>query len=130
MERVKVMYEEDGTITVKYDENKRPLKFTVFYVETELGLQRLGQIIAFVQSAANHPKHLAKMTEPKFYALIERLATMACREFRPTTNWGITKPRVRAIVHFTLTKAIEAGEWPERYVFDPDALVQVDWYDE
>ncbi|GAA0134737.1 hypothetical protein YSY43_15770 [Paenibacillus sp. YSY-4.3] len=107
--------QENHITIIKYAENKRPLKIEpfIFHYAGDRGI--LSEVISFVECESNAPHHLAKMEEAKFYALVERLATMACRRFSPTANWGVTKPEIRGIVLFTLQAAVAAGTWPESY---------------
>ncbi|MFD2615705.1 hypothetical protein [Paenibacillus gansuensis] len=106
---------EDGFTYVTYAPNKRPLKLAVYWVTDEMSADILRQIIEFVTRMANKPVHLRNMEPPKFWALCERLATMYCRTYSPTTNYGITKPEIRAAVYFVMLAGITAGEWPEKY---------------
>lgn len=111
-----VSISQEGHVTiVKYAEDKRPLKIAPYIARSAADRGILWEIINFVEANANAPHHLAKMEESKFYALIERLATLACRKFSPMANWGVTKPEIRGIVLFTLRAAIAAGTWPETY---------------
>lgn len=111
-------------IEVKYAEDKRPLKITAYYIDSEEDFHRYNSIRRFVENASNAPEHVAKMSEAKFFALVELLSTLACREFSPTTNWGVTKPAVRGIVLFVLYAGIKAGKWPTRYEMTETTFVQ------
>lgn len=116
--------EKDGFTYIEYAEGKRPLKLAVYvidHIEREVYLRRM---LKFIEATANAPAHLAKMEKPKFFALVERLATMVCREFSPTTNWNVTKPETRGIVLFTLYSGIQAGTWPEEYEISDKTFVQ------
>lgn len=114
MSQVEISQEERVTI-IKYAEDKRPIKVEPYIVRYDGDRGILWEIINFVEANANAPHHLAKMEDAKFYALVERLATLACRKFSPMTKWGVTKPEIRGIVLFTLQAAVAAGTWPETY---------------
>jgi len=111
-----VTISQDKHVTiVKYAEDKRPLKIVPFIARSDADRGILWEILTFVERESNEPHHLARMSEPKFYALVERLATLACRKFSPMAQWGVTKAEIRGIVLFTLKAAIAAGTWPETY---------------
>jgi hypothetical protein len=109
---------------VKYAEDKRPLKIEPYIVRNDGDRGVLWEILTFVEANANAPHHLAKMEESKFYALVERLSTLACRKFSPMAQWGVTKAEIRGIVLFTLKAAIAAGTWPESYEVSQETFVR------
>jgi hypothetical protein len=113
---------------VKYAEDKRPLKIEPYIVRNEGDRGVLWEILTFVERESNAPHHLAKMEESKFYALVERLATLACRKFSPMAKWGVTKAEIRGIVLFTLRAAIAAGTWPDSYEVSRDTFVRFGGY--
>lgn len=120
-----VTISQDKHVTiVKYAEDKRPLKIVPYIVRNDGDRGVLWEIILFVEANANAPHHLAKMEESKFYALVERLSTLACRKFSPMANWGVTKPEIRGIVLFTLKAAIAAGTWPDSYEITRNTFVR------
>lgn len=120
-----VSISQDGHVTiVKYAEDKRPLKIVPYIVRNDGDRGVLWEILTFVEANANAPHHIAKMEESKFYALVERLATLACRKFSPMAQWGVTKAEIRGIVLFTLRAAISAGTWPESYEVSRDTFVR------
>ncbi|WP_410770120.1 hypothetical protein [Fontibacillus sp. BL9] len=111
-----VSISQEGHVTiVNYAEGKRPLKVAPYIARNAADRGILWEILTFVERESNEPHHLAKMEDAKFYALVERLATLACRKFSPMTKWGVTKPEIRGIVLFTLRAAVAAGTWPESY---------------
>ncbi|MCM3272962.1 hypothetical protein [Paenibacillus elgii] len=118
------VYYEDGSTFVQYAEGKRPLRFVVYVINSPESDTYLDTIIDFVIATANKPEHIAKMEPGKFYALIERLATMFCRAYSPTKNHGITKAEIRAVVYFVLNNAVKAGKWPAEYVITDKTAVQ------
>lgn len=122
---MKVIQNEDGYTYVTYREDKRPLKLAVYVIDDVERGAYFERIESYVKQAANAPVHLANMEQPKFYALVERLATMVCREYAPTANWGVTKPEIRGAVYYVLSAAIEVGTWPDRYVTSDKTFVQV-----
>lgn len=107
--------QDEYVIIVKYAEDKRPLKIEPFVINSAQDREIVSQVIGFIESESNAPHHLAKMEEPKLWALVERLSVMACRRFSPAANWGVSKQEIRGIVLFALRAAIAAGEWPESY---------------
>jgi len=115
---------EDGFTLIEYAEDKRPLKVGVYVIDSFDRDMQLNRIVRFIEANANAPVHIAKMEPPKFYALVERLATMVCREILPTRNWGITKPEIRGAVLFVLYEAIEAGKWPVEFETNRTTFVQ------
>ncbi|MNJ63086.1 hypothetical protein D3C77_589590 [compost metagenome] len=122
---------QDEHITlVKYAEDKRPLKIEPFIINYEQDIRILQQMFTFIIREANEPNHLCKMEVSKYYALIERLAIKACKEFSPKQNWGLTKPEIRGIVLFTLQEAIAAGEWPDEYTITESTFVREGDYNE
>ncbi|TLS53387.1 hypothetical protein FE782_03705 [Paenibacillus antri] len=125
---MEISHDQDGFTYIKYAENKRLLKLTVYWidgVESEMFLQT---IIRYVTTVANHPKHIGKLEPAKYWSLVERLATMFCKSYSPTTNYGVTKPEVRGAIYFVLQAGIKAGEWPEDFEVTPGAFVQY-WED-
>lgn len=114
----------DGSTNVKYREDKRPLKIDAFIIDGPEREAYLQRIIKFVERESNGPQHVAKMEQANFWALVERLATITCREFSPTTNWGITKPEIRGVILFLLYAGINAGDWPTEYVTTDTTFVQ------
>jgi hypothetical protein len=126
-ERVKmstVTHDEDGYTYIKYREDKRPLKLAVYWIDSRAAGEYLALIAGFVEGTANAPTHIEKMEPDRFWALVERLATLFCREHSPTTNHGITKPEIRGAVYFILDAAIKAGHWPEQYGISDRSFVQ------
>lgn len=121
---VTVTHEEDGFTHVKYREDKRPLKIDVFIIDGPEHETYLQRIVKFVERESNAPQHVAKMAPEKYWPLVERLATLVCREFSPTTNWGVTKPEIRGAVLFILYAGIKAGTWPEEYEMTDKTFVQ------
>lgn len=120
-----VSISQEGHVTiVKYAEDKRPLKIVPYIARSAADRGILWEIVGFVERESNAPHHLAKMEESKFYALVERLATLACRKLSPMSNWGVTKAEIRGIVLFTLRAAIAAGTWPESYKMTDTTFVQ------
>lgn len=116
---------EDGFTYVTYAEGKRPLKIAVYDVAGDFSrYDNLFRMITEITQIANAPEHIKKMEPPNYYALVERLATMVCKSFSPTTNWGVTKPEVRGVVVFTLLAGMEAGRWPDEYPTGPSFFVQ------
>lgn len=107
-----MFYHKEGFTYVQYADNKRSLKLNIFFIDSKERQEHLALICRFVMSEANLPKHIAKMQPDKFFALVERLSTLFCRSYSPTTNWGITKPEIRGVVYFLLNEAIRVGEWP------------------
>ncbi|MCM3497670.1 hypothetical protein M4D52_29995 [Paenibacillus lactis] len=120
---VTISHDEEFTI-IKYADGKRPIKIEPFVIETLEDADILEHIIRFIQRESNSPHHIAKMEESKFYALVERLATMICYAYSPKANLGISKTKIRGIVLFTLQAAIAAGEWPESYKMTDTTFVQ------
>ncbi|MCU6709786.1 hypothetical protein M6D81_13900 [Paenibacillus sp. J5C_2022] len=119
-----VTRDTEGYTYIKYAEDKRPLKICPYFVD---GIEReicLGRMVRCIEEESNGPEHIAKMTEPKFFALVERLATLTCKEFSPTKNWGVTKFEVRAIVLFVLYGGLDAGRWPDAYPMTDKTFVQ------
>ncbi|MDU2239370.1 MAG: hypothetical protein E7E23_02240 [Paenibacillus sp.] len=111
-----VSISQEGHVTiVKYAEDKRPLKIEPFVIHSAQDREIVAEVIGFVERESNAPHHIAKMEEPKLWALVERLSVMACRRFSPAANWGVSKQEIRGIVLFTLKAAIAAGEWPDSY---------------
>lgn len=119
-----VVTQIDGFTYVTYREDKRPLKIAPYWIDGPESEIILSRFIKFVETTANKPEHVAKMQPDKFWALVERLSTLACREFSPTTNWGVTKPEVRGIVLFTLYGGMDNGDWPQGYTMTEGSFVQ------
>ena len=111
-------------IEVKYAEDKRPLKIATYVVDSDERAEYLDEITRFIERTANAPEHVANMTEAKFFALVERLATTVCYEYSPKTRWDVSKFEIRGIVLFVLYAGINAGEWPERYPMTDKTFVQ------
>jgi hypothetical protein len=115
---------EEGFTIITYAEGKRPLKLAVYVIDCVEREVYLRRIVKFIEAAANTPIHISKMEQPKFFALVERLATMVCRQFSPTANWGVTKPEIRGAVLFVLYGGIAAGTWPDTYEITDTTFVQ------
>lgn len=120
---ISITQDENVTI-VKYAEDKRPLKIEPFIINYEQDLRIVQQMIAFIMRESNEPEHVGNMEVSKYYALIERLAIKACKEFSPKQNWGVTKQEIRGIVLFTLQEAIAADRWPDEYKTTAATFVQ------
>jgi len=105
----------DGFTYITYREDKRPLKLAPYIIDSQAADAYLDTIIGYVIRAANKPHHLAKMEPAKFWALLERLATMFCKDYAPTRQHGLTKPEVRGAIYFVLLAGIQAGEWPVEF---------------
>lgn len=120
---VTVTQDEHITI-VKYAEDKRPLKIEPFVLECAEDKSIFKQVDSYITRVSNAPSNLAKMDESRFYALVERLSVMVCKEFSPSRNWGVTKQEIRGIVLFILQAGIAAGEWPEYYKLSTNTFVQ------
>ncbi|MBP1905499.1 hypothetical protein J2Z32_002129 [Paenibacillus turicensis] len=116
---------QDEHITVvKYADDKRPLKIEPFVLDCAEDESIFKQVDSYITRVSNAPSNLAKMDESKFYALVERLSVMVCKEFSPLRTWGVTKQGIRGIVLFILQEGIAAGEWPEYYPVSSDTFVQ------
>lgn len=116
----------DDITYVQYAEGKRPLKLAPYVISDEWSASYLTRIIEFVVVNANKPKYLAQMEPAKFWALIERLATLFCRAESPTKNYGLTKAEIRGAIYFTIAGALKAGctdEWPLEFPIDDDSFV-------
>jgi hypothetical protein len=120
------MTQDEHITIVKYAEDKRPLKIEPFFIECAEDEAIFKQIDTYIARVSNAPSNLAKMEESKFYALVERLSVMVCKEFSPLRNWGVTKQEIRGIVLFILQAGIAAGEWPDYYKVSTNTFVQAE----
>lgn len=119
-----VSHDQDGFTYVQYADDKRPLKIGVYVIDDEDRNVYLSHLIDFVESIANAPQHIAKMEPVNYWRLVERLATMFCREFSPTANWNVSKPEIRGMVCFVLAAGVHAGHWPVDYEISDETFVQ------
>jgi isopropylmalate/homocitrate/citramalate synthase len=116
--------QDEGITLITYREDKRPLKLAVYVIDSVERTVQLARVNGFVEKQANAPEHLARMEPANFWAMIERLSTLCCRVYSPTTNWGVTKPEIRAAVYFFISAAISAGSWPKEYAINEKTFVQ------
>lgn len=119
-----MIYHKEGFTYVQYAEGKRPLKLGTYFIACPESDAYLNTIIGFVTAAANKPEHIARMEPAKYWALVERLATLFCRKYSPTTNHGITKPEIRGAVYFVIQAGLQAGTWPAEYAITDKTFVQ------
>lgn len=124
VKEMEISHDQDGFTLIKYAEDKRPLKLSVYWIDCPESEDFFQTIMGYVISNANHPKHIATMPPEKFFALVERLATMFCKEYSPTSTYGVTKPEIRGAIYFVLNAAIQAGEWPEKIEITKQTFVQ------
>jgi hypothetical protein len=115
---------EDGFTYITYRDDKRPLKLAVYFLRGSEDEAFLYDVVRFVRAGANAPQHLAKMEPPKLWALVERLSTLFCRSYSPTSNWGVTKPEIRGAVLFVIDAGLKAGNWPDEYEMTRKTFVQ------
>ncbi|HZG87298.1 hypothetical protein [Paenibacillus sp.] len=124
---MEVTHDQDGFTYIKYREDKRPLKLAVYYLRDDDDSESiLDEIIGYVLHTVNKPKHLAKMEESKFFALIERTATMFCKAYSPSKRYnGLTKPEIRGAIYWIMLGGINAGdEWPDSFRITSETFVQ------
>jgi hypothetical protein len=125
-----MFYHEDGFTFIRYNENKRPLKLAVYWIDSPEKDHHLTHMYQFVVSNVNAPVHVQKMPPEKFWALIERISTLYCKMFAPTANYGISKPEIRGAMYFFIKAAADAGDWQEYIRVGKDTFVQEVSYDE
>lgn len=88
----------------------RPLKFTTYVVNSENRATFLTAVEDYILDNVN-ASTVAKMDHSRYYRLVEKMAILICRMYRPTSDHGITKPEVRAaVIHALGVLAKEQSE--------------------
>lgn len=94
---------------ITYAENKRPLRFTPYVIDSDEKDDFLTVILEYVACRANNAESLRKMEASAVFRLIERFATEICYEYSPKRTYGITKADIRSAVRHALDSLMGGG---------------------